>query len=324
VKAKWPAAGSVRLSLATRVAVSRALARRRQPGGVLAGWSRLALRWRGRVPRLRRAAAGRPTIATYNCWFPAFHLHLTSRTLQPVSRFTAPDPSRLAAAPAARAAFRNGHTTLMLASPSPSAASRGGRQASQGFSVRQVRLSRPQPWVTEDLRHVNRSPISITTLSRRVHRGRGASYAHEPALALRPAAGSEETRGLRHVRTPRKWLLESQPTAPRSPRTPSQGTAARPQTRATHQPAELAWRTLPPVPAAVVDRAAGHAAPMAARPLLAAVSLTPDASHPDTRKDRPAAPSTASVDARLLDRLTDDVIRRVDRRIRIERERRGL
>jgi hypothetical protein len=30
------------------------------------------------------------------------------------------------------------------------------------------------------------------------------------------------------------------------------------------------------------------------------------------------------LDASLLDRLTDDVIRRVERRVRIERERRGL
>jgi hypothetical protein len=44
----------------------------------------------------------------------------------------------------------------------------------------------------------------------------------------------------------------------------------------------------------------------------------------EARKDRPAVPSVTSADPRLLDRLTDEVIRRVERRIRIERERRGL
>lgn len=37
-----------------------------------------------------------------------------------------------------------------------------------------------------------------------------------------------------------------------------------------------------------------------------------------------AAQAPAELDARLLDRLTDDVIRRVERRARVERERRGL
>jgi hypothetical protein len=42
------------------------------------------------------------------------------------------------------------------------------------------------------------------------------------------------------------------------------------------------------------------------------------------RSQPPQRLLTADVDPRLLDRLTDDVIRRVERRVRIERERRGL
>jgi hypothetical protein len=37
-----------------------------------------------------------------------------------------------------------------------------------------------------------------------------------------------------------------------------------------------------------------------------------------------AAARITDLDPRLLDRVTDDVIRRVERRVRIERERRGL
>jgi hypothetical protein len=39
---------------------------------------------------------------------------------------------------------------------------------------------------------------------------------------------------------------------------------------------------------------------------------------------RPAALRVTDLDPALLDRLTDDVIRRVEKRVRIERERRGL
>jgi hypothetical protein len=40
--------------------------------------------------------------------------------------------------------------------------------------------------------------------------------------------------------------------------------------------------------------------------------------------ERAAAPQVAKLDPGLLDRLTDDVIRRVEQRMRIERQRRGL
>jgi hypothetical protein len=48
----------------------------------------------------------------------------------------------------------------------------------------------------------------------------------------------------------------------------------------------------------------------------AAVSLKPAPS--------PAPLKLSDIDPRLLDRLTDNVIRRVERHVRIERERRGL
>lgn len=53
-------------------------------------------------------------------------------------------------------------------------------------------------------------------------------------------------------------------------------------------------------------------------------SAEPRALKAPARAERvPAAPVT-SLDPGLVDRLTDDVIRRVERRLRIERERRGL
>jgi hypothetical protein len=43
-----------------------------------------------------------------------------------------------------------------------------------------------------------------------------------------------------------------------------------------------------------------------------------------SRSGRAAALRVTDLDPALLDRLTDDVIRRVEKRVRIERERRGL
>ena len=39
---------------------------------------------------------------------------------------------------------------------------------------------------------------------------------------------------------------------------------------------------------------------------------------------RPAVLQISDLDATVVERLTDDVIRRVERRVRIERERRGM
>jgi hypothetical protein len=43
-----------------------------------------------------------------------------------------------------------------------------------------------------------------------------------------------------------------------------------------------------------------------------------------TAMERATAPQITRIDPGLLDRLTDDVIRRVEQKIRIERQRRGL
>lgn len=44
----------------------------------------------------------------------------------------------------------------------------------------------------------------------------------------------------------------------------------------------------------------------------------------EASRPRPATVRFADFEPGLVDRLTDDVIRRVERRVRIERERRGL
>jgi hypothetical protein len=85
----------------------------------------------------------------------------------------------------------------------------------------------------------------------------------------------------------------------------------------------MTWRTSP-----LGSTAAGHRASaveqVPPRPPAPASGPTASALPAEPRAHRQVVLPAAAVDARLLDQLTDDVIRRVERRIRIERERRGL
>jgi hypothetical protein len=91
------------------------------------------------------------------------------------------------------------------------------------------------------------------------------------------------------------------------------------------RPVEIAWRTAGSV-------AANHDRPAPQRSFDA---LMPASHHqpaqsvsildaPASESKRPAVLQMSDLDATVVDRLTDDVIRRVERRVRIERERRGM
>lgn len=94
--------------------------------------------------------------------------------------------------------------------------------------------------------------------------------------------------------------------------------------RASRQP-ELHWRR-PARPDGMVPEPAVRQMPASFAPL----AMTMPTSQPRARSfeaddPQPARPvQLTDLDPRLVDRLTDDVIRRVERRVRIERERRGL
>ncbi|WP_460223190.1 hypothetical protein [Paraburkholderia terrae] len=88
------------------------------------------------------------------------------------------------------------------------------------------------------------------------------------------------------------------------------------------QPLDLRWRVVPQFLAAGVEaRRAEPGGP--SRNEVAAIATTiPGAG---SIRPEPAMPfDIKDVSPGLLDRLTDDVIRRVEQRVRIDRERRGL
>ena len=67
-----------------------------------------------------------------------------------------------------------------------------------------------------------------------------------------------------------------------------------------------------------VERRTGTGAAQTAMPRAGAAEIV------TARAGQAASRSLSMLDAAAIDRLTDDVIRRVERHVRIERERRGL
>jgi hypothetical protein len=88
-----------------------------------------------------------------------------------------------------------------------------------------------------------------------------------------------------------------------------------------HRPPEIVWRTAsqPQTQTQIINEGP-LPGPRMSRPAVAAQESTPEI----PRRAARAALQATDLDPALLDRLTDDVIRRVERRVRIERERRGL
>jgi hypothetical protein len=94
----------------------------------------------------------------------------------------------------------------------------------------------------------------------------------------------------------------------------------------SERPAELVWRAALRSTAGASSgaRHADRAAPSPQVPSAAPFPRPEAGVEAPARAADGAAVRITDLDPRLLDRVTDDVIRRVERRVRIERERRGL
>jgi len=321
VNAGRPTTRSLALALATRGAVSRMLARGRNRCAVRAGWSRLVLRWRRRGSRPPRLAVSRTTIAMQTWWFPAFHLHLAGSPVHPRSRAAA-----FAAAPAAVAAVQRSHLrrksdALVRARALAPGASPGVSRVAGILRTSPTQVAQGRASTTFEPRHRCRTP---TQMDISLSRARGASRpsTQREGPSMRRAARSEETTLPLLVRPrwrrPERAQLKSRPADTSSP-----GAAVRLRRGDPHR-VDMTWRSSPVGSTAAAGHGTDPVVRVSPRPPAAVARPTVTAPPAESRTDRQVVLPAASVDARLLDRLTDDVIRRVERRIRIERERRGL
>lgn len=107
--------------------------------------------------------------------------------------------------------------------------------------------------------------------------------------------------------------------APASPRASQSDAAA---ILALKRPMELVWRSGPSADASISSYRSDSARALDTSPRA---SSSPSSSFtPTSRTNDGAIVRAKALDPALVDRVADDVIRRIDRRVRIERERRGL
>lgn len=350
----------MRLKLAARLAASRFASSRRGNGlGSPDAWLPLALRWRRKRKQLDNvrsvraatpAAAITTTTVKTNTSFAHTHLHFAPRAidrtiherlLRTVSRtrthlfvHQSPLPSgeraRVrggTAATTVRDVLRIERTSLMTTTHTATFAmqSRRANRPLRVVHARPAAISRFAASATAPERSPRiRIPIPVPTTVR-------------PAAALRPHPLFEHPRktATRNERLPSPerplWMHSRElrifrlhHAASVEMATPRRSPESRPAPPATAARApELVWRKAPRAQSETASEAVANPPVSVSRPPVRSAAV-PEPGPEASRRSARGALQAADFDPALLDRLTDDVIRRVERRVRIERERRGL
>ncbi|MGZ5442157.1 MAG: hypothetical protein ACXW5U_10575 [Thermoanaerobaculia bacterium] len=345
-----------RLTLAARIAAFRfASTRRREARRAPHAWLPIALRWRQQRKRLEKGRLGRAA-APAAAWLAHVHLHLNLRIGDWTSTRRRLEGNRLshaatfasptAAAPLAHV-HRHFHARL-------SELRRRDEVRSIAREAQQIETALSHHSTTVRSRTF---PVRSRGLDRPLHLFHATSAATPKIAAFAAAVG-------RSPRTPRpssiatrtfvdRWqrlIFEAKrknvrvSTSATHARTHSVERLARIRTRELRtfhllasvvghaarrhamegqtsqrvppgRPPELVWRSATR-PAVEIAAETGHADSRS----MAAHPMAPEG----PARSGPAALQMRDLDPALLDRWTDDVIRRVERRARIERERRGL
>lgn len=279
----------------------------------------LALRWRRQV-RPAAARIGRPLGTPSNSWFSQVHLHLGwSTTVN--NRFRRFLPQAPAAPPSVRSLREPSSASRSLRPGIPTLSTGHRPSRARGASIvfrggifrvvdrvpagaRQAMRRGVAPWPDAPASSMSRRP-RILALAHRCD-----AIKVDPPVPQGPVLPVRQP-SMRARSAPRERAPESRAVV-RSERV-----------RSAKASIELVWR-------------AGHSAAAGASDGMMVVSGSTALAAPSTTS-RSAVPATATrmmgesekarpvpLDPMLVDRLTEDVIRRVERRVRIERERRGI
>jgi hypothetical protein len=188
--------------------------------------------------------------------------------------------------------------------------------AAAGQAARPARLvSRRAPIATAIVTPVERGPrgllfekpLPLVRAARSLDERAGPPVAR--ARTRRPEAAV--------IRTRRLTLASAEPLRPPDPA---------PYRAPGRTSPELVWRRGSPAPASLTDAAPQRELPPPPHQAQGRTSPGSEAGAgaAGPRPERAAGTQGATLDPGLLDRLADDVVRRVERRARIERERRGI
>ncbi len=303
--------------LAARVAAVRLIRFRRGAPGKT--WTPVVLRWRRRLPRQIRGAA-HPGIAAQHLWHLQFHLHFTRLRVGQPNKMRWPaslPPSR----ESRRIDLKRAGTIVRAATlEQPARSIHDGPSARYAalpgvlnvYSVAKAAIYPARRPAAASAGHPARRPAPLV-------------LSHLRLEILRPnTPGYDIIRPL-GARVPAR--LSELPSHSRAPNSPHSAEISRRPRSARHgqqnRAPELVWSSSRPAPEAVGPLKSGSEDSPGPGRRSSGSGPAPVAEQVVSLPRVSAAPITV-LDPALLDRLTDDVIRRVERRVRIERERRGV
>jgi hypothetical protein len=281
-------------------------------------WAPVALHWRRkRKPLTRQRALPHliPAAVSNTTWLAHFHLHFSALTRE---RSRCEERRAFSPATVTREVQRlvtNRHATVFRAAAMtmrprgayrPPSVISAGNVVVRNIAVPAAGHTHPRPLPVTPRVPARRVRPLFHDTARKVFRAVTSKDERTPPIERRTCIVSRELR-LVHLRS----------SVVRHSREES---AAPPPRARFHRAPEIVWRSAPGQPQAQVVNESAPPSPRMPRPSIAAQETAPE---PPRRAAR-AALQAQDIDGALLDRLTDDVIRRVERRVRIERERRGL
>ncbi len=316
------------MALAACIAALRFVSRRGSGRGQREGRLPVALRWRRERRRLEKGKVGatRAAAAVGAAWRPQLHLHFDARVS--VHPLRGPSPRSGPAAPireARRLVLERHWLSVRLtphaARPRQANASSGALRPDSPPS-RKVRATEPVAARSPGLpfgrviqaRVAYRPPRPLGHPAQDgVHAGTSSGQRARP-LAARTMI---RQRGPEVVPTRGRAIGNTDP-RPMSAKKPSQAQPG-------HPPPALVWRRARQNSTEATGEVTRPDAPPFPRHAAAPSSEGQDAAPgAPARTERSAALQVTNLDPGLLERLTDSVVRQVERRVRIERERRGI
>lgn len=282
-----------------------------------AAWTRLALTWR-RTARAFAPVMSRPGIrpVPWHGWAPHFHLHFAIPAISIASTPRGTLLPRVSTAILWRTINTQVSTRLPLVRDASTVERSGLKERFERQTVTRTNRS-TKSGRREVIRHLRSAALPARGLARPV-RGQAAAPRQPPAFpGPATAVPGPDRRPAATVLLDRSALN----LAPRHPFSPEPcGRFERPPARQFRAP-DLIWRTSS-------DDPSGGAAAYATRVHMASpgpVAALPHATIPQA----PPISTDATLrqrmfDPALIDRVAEDVLGRVEKRIRIERERRGV
>lgn len=303
------------LKLAARVAAGR-FALRSGANNRAGGWLPLVLRWRRRRQARQTVNGDRVTSLAPILCFPQNHFHFATYLTSRVTR-----PSVPAVLPAGtiyrERIVRDRSWTNVLT------INRAAQSRQTYDRINYVREGPPPKSTIEMAQPFRSSRVFEPIPTSGVSRQRGSLITRRPATVEVNTRREELTQLFKtHGR-----IYEHQPQVfprrlPAREPNASVGPPKRKQTQFT-SPEELVWRRVQPLSTVGTDVRNANALEPNQNESGRSFSETP-AQQTSTPLARAAQQQITKIDPSLLDRITDDVIRRVEQRARIERQRRGL